>query len=77
MVKIKLHMEQQNNLREEFLKHGFIVLKSVFESSKIRELRDKFIKMSNTNDEILLDENAQDLLLDKTYYKQNKNFTKF
>ncbi len=65
-------MEQQNNLREEFLKHGFIVLKSVFESSKIRELRDKFIKMSNTNDEILLDENTQDLLLDKNIINKIK-----
>ena len=33
----KLHMEQQNNLRAKFLKHGFIVLKSVFADSKIKE----------------------------------------
>ena len=45
MVKIKLHMEQQNNLRAKFSKHGFIVLKSVFADSKIKELRDKFIKL--------------------------------
>ena len=72
MVKIKLHMEQQNNLRAKFLKHGFIVLKSVFADSKIKELRDKFIKLSSTDDEILLDENAQDLLLDKDIIKKIK-----
>ena len=68
----KIYMEQQNNLRAKFLKHGFIVLKSVFADSKIKELRDKFIKLSSTDDEILLDENAQDLLLDKDIIKKIK-----
>ena len=57
-----------NNLREEFLDKGFVVLKSVFQKDYITELREKMISLSSKDVdefEILLDKDIENILLNQ------------
>ncbi len=54
-----------SNIREKFLDQGYYVIKNCFDVEKIKGLRDNFIKISNSDNEILTYENAQELLLDE------------
>ena len=65
-------MELKNNIRTEYLKNGFVVLKSIFSKEKISNLRNKMISLSNKDSEILLEEEIQSLLLNKELIKNIK-----
>ena len=56
-------MEPHHNLRKEYLDKGFVILRSLYEKNKIRELRSSFIAKANTDKEILTHDIVQDLLL--------------
>ncbi len=56
-------MEQHFNLRSEFLKKGFIHIKSLYDKNRIRELRDICIKNSNNDNEVLILDFTKELLL--------------
>lgn len=62
-------MVQANSLREKYLEDGFVIIKSMFDKEYIRKLRPKMIELSKvhkeTENEILLDENVQNLLINK------------
>ncbi len=61
-------MVQQNNLRSEYLRNGYIVIKSLFTSEYISNLRDKMIEFSNNDidtKELLSDIDIQDILLNE------------
>jgi hypothetical protein len=61
-------MVQQNDLRQDYLLNGYIVIKSIFTKEYISGLREKMINLSN-NDldkyEILLNKDVQNLLLNE------------
>lgn len=59
----ELYMEPQNNLRKEYLDKGFVVLRSLYDKNKIRELRSALIESANTDEEILINKKVQNLLL--------------
>tara|TARA_X000001036_G_scaffold436737_1_gene480495 strand:+ start:4104 stop:4958 length:855 start_codon:yes stop_codon:yes gene_type:complete len=56
-------MEQHSNLRSEFLNRGFILVRSLYNKNRIRELRNICIKNSNNNNEILSFDFTKELLL--------------
>ena len=58
----------EHNLREEFLKNGYVVLKSVFNKNYISQLREKMISLSFKEIdtyEILLDKDVESILLNE------------
>ena len=59
-------MKQNSDLRSEFIKNGFVVIKSIYSRQKIMNLRDKMINIANLEKEILTDKDVQDLVLNKT-----------
>jgi len=56
-------MEQYSNLRSEFLQKGFILIKSLYDKNRIRELRNTCIKNSNNDNEVLSFDFTKELLL--------------
>ena len=72
-----------NDLRKDFLKKGYVILKSVFPKEYISELRNKIITLSSkdVNEfEILLDDDIQNILLNERLIesiKKNLSNTKF
>ena len=56
-------MEQHYNLRSEYLQKGFILIKSLYDKDRIRELRNTCIKNSNNDNEVLSFDFTKELLL--------------
>ncbi len=69
-------MVQSNNLRNNYLENGFVVIKSMFSKDHISNLRPKMIDLSEIiqkNDkEIFVDEDVQNLLLSEKLIKKIK-----
>ena len=68
-------MVQQNNLRAEYLENGYIVIRSLFSSEYIANLRDKMIKFSNNDPdevEILSDKDIKNIFLNEKLIKNIK-----
>ena len=65
-------MVQQNNLRETYLSKGYIVIKSLYTKKYISEIRNEIINLSYKDMnkyEILLNQNIQNILLNKQLIK--------
>ena len=61
-------MEQKSSLRENYLLNGYLVIKSIFNKEYISKLRKRIIDLSYKDMEkyeILLDEDIQNILLNK------------
>ena len=68
-------MEQQNNLRKDYLSKGYIIIKSIFTKEYISKIRQDMINLSSkdmSKYEILLDEDPQKLLLNEKLIKTIK-----
>ena len=68
-------MEQQNNLRKDYLSKGYIIIKSIFTKEYISKIRQDMINLSSkdmSKYEILLDEDSQKLLLNEKLIKTIK-----
>ena len=68
-----------NNLRNYYLKNGYVILKSVFSKEHISEVRKKIISLSSKNSikfvskfETILDEDLQKILLNEKLLKSIK-----
>ena len=68
-------MEQQNNLRKDYLSKGYIIIKSLFTKEYISKIRQDMINLSSkdmSKYEMLLDEDSQKLLLNEKLIKTIK-----
>ena len=68
-------MEQQNNLRKDYLSKGYIIIKSILTKEYISKIRQDMINLSSkdmSKYEILLDEDSQKLLLNEKLIKTIK-----
>ena len=65
-------MELQNNIRNEFLNNGYIVVRSFYEKKKIQNSRNLIIDLANKNHEILNNLIIQDFILKKDLIQKLK-----
>lgn len=68
-------MEQQNNLRKDYLSKGYIIIKSLFTKEYISKIRQDMINLSSkdmSKYEMLLDEDSQKILLNEKLIKTIK-----
>jgi len=59
---------QQNNLRQDYITNGYVIIKSIFTQEHIANLRKKMIELSHEDPEdyeLLLDKEIQNLLLNE------------
>lgn len=69
-------MEQQLDIRNEYLDKGYIVLKSFYDKKKIRDIRSLIIDLANKDNEIFNNQIIQDLLLNKELITKIKTLLK-
>ena len=69
-------MEQQLDIRHEYLDKGYIVLKSFYDKKKIRDIRTLIIDLANKDNEIFNNLIVQDLLLNKELITKIKTLLK-
>lgn len=58
-------MEQQSEIRNEFLDKGYLILRSFYDKKKIQDSRNLVIDHANKDDEILSNQTVQDFILNE------------